>query len=271
MNKEAYKFTGNDAANYEAYLGPLIFEPSATAFLTHLAGISAQSILETSCGTGRLTKRLRRVFPASVKLVATDISGDMLSLAKEKMQNEDVEFRIADGQQLPFDDGTFDLVVNQYGLMFFPDRPKGFAEAYRVLKPGGHFVFATWDRTADTPLFRLVIDGNIVPFFDQEDTARFYLPFSLHDQGQMQRFLADAGFRNMKVMLIKFEGSAGSVKDIVNGLFLKHPMGRAVEEREPGAVSRIAAAMERSLVEYFGTGPFRFGLKAWIGMGQKQA
>lgn len=268
MSNAAYKFTGNDAANYEAYLGPLIFEPSAVEFLTHLERIPAGSILETSCGTGRLTKRLRQGFPAA-NLTATDISQDMLSLAKDRLTNEAVEFKVADGQQLPFDDETFDLVVNQYGLMFFPDKRKGFTEAYRVLKPGGHFAFATWDRTLDTPLFRLTIDENIVPFFNGEDTTRFYLPFSLYGQRQLNEFLSNAGFRNTKVILVNFQGSTDSPMNIVNGLFLRHPLGKEVKEKDPGAVSRIAGAIERSLIDHFGPGPFSFGLKAWIGIGQK--
>src|SRR5579872_4469530 len=148
MGGEAFKFSGTDAINYEQYLGPLIFEPSANVFLSYLAALPVRSILETSCGTGRLTRYLRQEFPSSVQVTATDISADMISVAKSKLHDQAIGFKVADGQQLPFADGTFDLVVNQYGLMFFPDKQKGLDEAYRVLKPGGHFAFATWDRTS---------------------------------------------------------------------------------------------------------------------------
>ena len=57
-----------------------------------------------------------------------------------------VEWRQADAMQLPFEDAEFDAVVCQFGAMFFPDKAKAFAEARRVLRPGGVFLFNVWDR-----------------------------------------------------------------------------------------------------------------------------
>lgn len=269
MSGDAYRFGGNDAANYEEYLGPLLFEPSAVVFLAALVGLPVRSILETSCGSGRLTRHLRRGFAAEVELTATDISDDMVSLAKEKLGDQAIGFEVADGQQLPFDDGTFDLVVNQYGLMFFPDKQKGFDEAFRVLKPGGHFAFATWDRTTAMPLIKLIIDDHIAPFFEGEDLQRFHIPFALHDPAVLNDFLVSAGFRDIEVRRVTFPGRAVSPKHVVNGLFLLHPMSRAVKEKDPAAVPRIAEALERSISKAFGAGEFSFELSAWIGVGRK--
>jgi len=269
MSREAFKFSGNDAANYEEYLGPLLFEPSAIVFLSHLVAFPVQSILETSCGTGRLTRHLRQEFPSPVQLTATDISSDMVSVAKDKLSDPTITFKVADGQQLPFADGTFDLVVNQYGLMFFPDRQKGFDEAYRVLKPGGHFAFATWDQTNAIPLLKLIIDDHIIPFFKGEDIHRFSVPFALHDPALLNHLLINAGFRDNKVRRVTFTGNAASPRDVLNGLFLKHPMGGEVKEKDPSAVPRIAESLEHSISENFGAGEFSFELKAWIGIGRK--
>lgn len=269
MSKEAFRFTGNDASNYEQYLGPLIFEPSAVELLSHLVSMPAQSVLETSCGTGRLTRHLRQYFPPTTQLIATDISADMMSLAEEQLVNTGITFKVANAQELPFADASFNLVVNQYGLMFFPDKQKGFNEAYRVLKPGGYFAFATWDRTDDTPLFKLVIDDTVIPFFEGEDTSRFYTPFSLHNPEQLLDFMKQAGFKHNKVTLVEFSGHTDSVMNIVSGLFVKHPLGREVKEKDPAAFNRIAAKLENRLTAYFGSLPFDFALKAWIGIGQK--
>ena len=269
MSEEAFRFSGNDAVNYEEYLGPLLFEPSAAVFLADVAALPAQNILETSCGTGRLTRHLRREFPEGVQLTATDISSDMIEVAKGKLDDPTILFTVADGQQLPFVDGIFDLVVNQYGLMFFPDKQKGFDEAYRVLKPGGYFAFATWDRTNAIPLMKLIIDDHVTPFFTGEDHSRFHVPFALHDPALLSNFLINAGFRDNKVRRVSFFGSAASTKDVVNGLFLMHPMGRQVKEKDPAAVVRIAEDLEKSIGETFGTGEFTFELSAWIGIGRK--
>jgi ubiquinone/menaquinone biosynthesis C-methylase UbiE len=269
MCKEAFRFTGNDAACYEQYLGPLIFEPSAVEFLSHLVALPAQAILETSCGTGRLTRHLRQDFPPDTQITATDISADMLALAQGQLGNSNIYFKVADAQELPFADEYFNLVVNQYGLMFFPDKQRGFDETFRVLKPGGYFVFATWDRTDAIPLFKLVIDDMVIPFFKGEDTSRFYMPFSLHDPQQLLGFLKQTGFKHNKVMHVVFTGHTDSPMNIVNGLFLKHPLGREVKEKDPAAYNHIAAEMEHRIIERFGPGPFEFELKALIGIGQK--
>lgn len=269
MSEEAFKFSGNDAVNYEEYLGPLIFEPSAAVFLAAVAAFPVQSVLETSCGTGRLTRRLRREFPAAVQLTATDISNDMISVAKDKLNDPTITFTVADGQQLPFAGGTFDLVVNQYGLMFFPDKQKGFDEAFRVLKPGGYFAFATWDRTTAIPLLKLIIDDHIAPFFKGEDIGRFHVPFALHDPVLLNGFLANAGFGHHEVKRVTFFGRAASPRAVVNAFFLMHPMGRQVEEKDPAAVAPIARALEDSISKTFGAGEFTFELNAWLGIGRK--
>jgi ubiquinone/menaquinone biosynthesis C-methylase UbiE len=269
MSNEAYKFSGSDAANYEEYLGPLIFETSAIEFVNELAQLPVTSILETSCGSGRLTQRLQRAFPVGVRYTATDISGDMMALAEQKLRNQGITFTIADGQQLPFADGMFDLVVNQYGLMFFPDKQKGVGEAFRVLKPGGHVAFATWDRTTAIPLIKLFIEDHIIPFFKEEDPQRFRTPFSLHDPVELEELLKTAGFGEINVKRLSFRGEAASPKHAVNALFLKHRLGREVMEKDPAAVPRIAKALEKSVSENFGAGAFTFELSAWIAIGRK--
>lgn len=286
MSSAAYRFSGNDAANYDRYLGPLLFEPSAKELVSRLnAGTGAgalqpRAILEVSCGTGRLTKHLRENFPAATSLTATDISTDMLDLAQRQFGHLPIHFQTADAQHLPFGDESFDLVVNQYGLMFLPDIQSGFNEAYRVLQPGGHFVFATWDSTKNMSLFRLIIDDTVIPFFVgdgggsrdggvEADVSRFYTPFSLHNAGRLTGYLERAGFKRCRADLVIFKGQTDDVKNIVNGLFLKHPLGREVKEKDPAAVGPMADVLEQKIIRQFGTAPFDIELRAYVGVGEK--
>lgn len=269
MEKEVYKITGNDASDYEEHLGPLIFEPAANALLSHLVTLPANTILELACGTGRVTKHLRINFPVAARLIATDINPGMLDIAQQQLNDPSITFQLADAQQLPFTDQSFDLIVNQFGLMFLPDKQGGVHEAFRVLKPGGHFVFTTWDHAANMALFKLIIDELIVPVFKEEDTSRFYTPFSLHNPDVLNTYLEQAGFKNHQVTFMKFKGHADSPKHIVNTYFLKHPLGREVKARSPADFDRIAHEMEQKLIQQFGPGAFEFELSALIGTGQK--
>lgn len=269
MQKEVYKITGNDAANYEEHLGPLIFEPAARALLSHINRFPASSILEIASGTGRLTRHLREQFPAGSQIIATDINPDMLDLAQKQLTERSISFQLADAQLLPFADQSFDLVVNQFGLMFLPDKKAGLSEAFRVLKPGGHFVFTTWDRTADMPLFKLLIDETIIPIFKDEDISRFHTPFALNDPEQLNTWLGETGFSSHKANLMKFTGHADSPMHIVNSYFLQHPLGRQVMEKDPSSFDRIAKELEQKLIQHFGSGPFDIELKAWLAIGIK--
>lgn len=268
-NKEAFTFAGNDAFNYDHYLGPVLFEPSAIEFVSHIGSFPVQSVLEISSGTGRLTRHLRKQFPPPIKLVASDLSADMLEIAETQLNDPSIVFQVADAQQLPFADHSFDLVVCQYGLMFLPDKQKGFNEAWRVLKPGGSYIFATWDRSDNIPLFKLIFNDLVLPFFAGEDTTRFLVPFSLHDPAQLNHFMQQAGFREHKVLPMEFTGSSAFPIDIVNGLFLKHPLGREVAVKNPAAVEHIAKDMEQQIARHFGKGPLSFALAGLIGTGQK--
>jgi ubiquinone/menaquinone biosynthesis C-methylase UbiE len=269
MDKEVYKISGNDASNYEEYLGPLIFEPAAKELLSHIVSLPAHSILEIACGTGRVTKHLRESFPVTTGIIATDINSDMLELAQQQLNDPSITFQLADAQQLPFTDQSFDLIVNQFGLMFLPDKQAGINEAFRLLKPGGHFAFTTWDHAGNMALFKLIIDEMIIPVFKGEDTSRFYTPFSLHDPEILNQYMRQAGFQNHRAILMKFKAHADSPKHIVTSYFLKHPLGREVKEKAPASFDRIANELEQQLIQQFGSGSFEFELRAFIGIGQK--
>lgn len=269
MNKEVYKISGNDASNYEEYLGPLIFEPSAKALLAHIATYPVGSILEIACGTGRLTKHLRDNFPTTTTLTATDINPDMLELAQKKLGNLPITFQLADAQQLPFQDASFDLIVNQFGLMFLPDKQGGVDEAFRVLTPGGYFVFTTWDRTTNMTLFKLIIDETIIPLFKGEDISRFHTPFALHDPNLLNGYLEQAGFTTHIVLPMKFKGHSDSTRYIVDSYLMNHPLGREIKQKSPPSFDRIASELDQQLIRQFGPGSFDFELSAFIGVGQK--
>lgn len=269
MAKDAFAFSGDDALNYETYLGPLLFEPSSIEILSRLNTSGVESVLELAAGTGRMTKHLRKYFNPSIRITATDINSDMLSLARKNQNDSTIDFQLADIQELPFPDHSFDLVLCQYGLMFLPDKKKGFNEVFRVLKPGGRFVFSTWDSTRQIPLLKIVFNDLILPFFKPEDSGRLTTPFSLHDPALLIDFLTGAGFTDNSVLPVSFKSGPTSTENVVNGFFLKHPLGRLVAEKDPAAVESIAKEMQQRLIAQFGSGVLIFDLRAFIGSGLK--
>ena len=114
-------FAGSIPAIYDRYMVPLIFAPYAELVAQRAAGFGPRRILETAAGTGVVTEALHRAVP-DAEIIATDLNQPMLDMAARRVGGERVSFQLADAQDLPFEDSTFDLVVCQFGLMFFPDK-----------------------------------------------------------------------------------------------------------------------------------------------------
>ena len=187
-------FVGSIPQVYERYLVPLIFEPYAADLALRTARRHPSSVLEIAAGTGVVTRQLAKTLPPAVSIVATDLNQAMLDQAAAQGTSRPVEWRQADALQLPFPDQFFDVVVCQFGVMFFPDKARAFAEARRVLRSGGQFIFNVWDRIdhndfADTVTRAL---GTLFP----DDPPRFLarVPHGYHDPSVIAQDLARGGF-----------------------------------------------------------------------------
>src|SRR5581483_10033812 len=152
-------FVGNIPQHYDQGLGPMIFVDYAADLARRAAAGQPARVLETAAGTGIVTRRLRDVLPAGTRLTATDLNPPMLEIARTKFRpGEQVEFQPADATALPFADSSFDAVVCQFGVMFYPDKEKSYREVYRVLAPGGRYLFNVWDSHSHNPFGQIAHD-----------------------------------------------------------------------------------------------------------------
>src|ERR1700741_5155727 len=136
MSQKHVAFTGAVPENYDRYLGPVALAPYAEELARRVSVADGGAVLELACRTGIVTRRLRDRLSPTVNIVATDLNDAMLDYAAQKFRGEEsIEWRQADATELPFADESFDTIVCQFGVMFFPDKAKAFAEAYRLLKP----------------------------------------------------------------------------------------------------------------------------------------
>jgi len=265
----AFKFSGQAAANYDRYLGPILFEPYAIELVSRLSANGTVSILEIACGTGRVTRHLRKKFGPPVKLVASDLSADMLEVAKNKFNDPAIEFRIEDAQNLSFPDNSFDLVICQFGIMFLPDKQKGLREALRVLKPGGKFIFSTWDGTENVPLLKLIFNDTILPLFDSEDAARLTVPFAFHNPDMLKNWMNNAGFKDVTASRFILSSGCKLPEDIVTAYVHKHSLGQEILAKHPGNYESICQKLEQDVAEKFGNEDLNFELAAFFVSGEK--
>ncbi len=248
-------FAGSVPKRYEQYMVPMLFAPFAADIADRVARRTPSSVLETAAGTGAVTRQLAGVLPAATRLVATDLNEGMLARARLVEMARPVEWLTADAQQLPFDDETFDVVVCQFGVMFFPDRVHAFAEARRVLAPGGAFIFSAWDNITHND-FAAAVTAAIAALIP-DDSPRFLerTPHGYFDTEQIRADLVAAGFVDDVTIVTETRRSialdaSSAARSFVEG----SPLRGEIEARKPGSLAEATAAVAAELAARFGGG-----------------
>jgi ubiquinone/menaquinone biosynthesis C-methylase UbiE len=247
-------FAGSIPEHYERHLGPLIFEPYARDLAARLAPLAPGRLLETAAGTGIATRALARTLPPSTAIVATDLNQPMLDHAATLLDAANVAWRQADAQALPFADGSFDVVACQFGAMFFPDRRAAYAEARRVLGPGGRLVLSVWDRLERNEMAQVVSDAVAALF--PADPPRFMarVPFGYHDVDSIIDELRAAGFAQVTAETVERRSRAPSPRHPAIGFVQGSPLRIEIEARDPARLEDATDAAARALADRFGKG-----------------
>jgi SAM-dependent methyltransferase len=249
------KFAGSIPKIYDAYLVPLIFEPYAADLAARLAPLRASHVLEIAAGTGAVTRRLAATLPADTSIIATDLNPPMLEAAKKVGTARPVEWRQADAMQLPFDDASFDAVVCQFGAMFFPDKGKAFAEARRVLRPGGTFLFNVWDRIEENEFADEVTKALATVF--PRDPPRFMarIPHGYHERGAIERDLYAGGFMaKPRIETVAARSRAASPRIPAMAYCEGTPLRSEIEARDASRLAECTQVTAKAIEKRFGAG-----------------
>ena len=258
-------FAGSIPKLYDTYLVPLIFEPYARDLVDRLASRSLARVLEIAAGTGVVTRALASVLPDRVAIVASDLNQPMLDQASAIGTRRPVEWRQADAMQLPFPDGTFDAVVCQFGVMFFPDKSKAFSEVRRVLRPGGVFIFNVWDRIEENE-FADTVTTALASLFPK-DPPRFMArtPHGYYIFPTIERDLASGGFSaSPQIITVAARSRAESSRVPAIAYCQGTPLRSEIEARD---ASRLAEAIDlaaQAIAERFGRGAVDGKIQAHI-------
>jgi ubiquinone/menaquinone biosynthesis C-methylase UbiE len=238
-------FVGDVPGNYDRYLRTVFFQSYADDLAARLPVKPDMCVLETACGTGIVTRSLLDRMRGHGRLVATDLNEAMIDHGRRHVKAEPglIEWQTADATKLPFPDGSFDAVVCQFGLMFFPDKAAGIREAFRVLKPGGHYLFNVWDQMARNPIARITHE-TAASFFPSDPPMFYTVPFSLHD--------------------LEKTGTSPSAADAATGLIDGNPIGGQIMERRPEALGEVKRAVAARIAAELGDSPVRAPLRALV-------
>jgi SAM-dependent methyltransferase len=247
-------FKGSFPEFYDRYNVPTNFAPYARMLAERAKALAPGRVLETAAGTGIVTQALVRALPAGATITATDLNQAMLDHAMAKPDMAGVTWRQADAMKLPFPDGSFDLVVCQFGVMFFPDKPAAFREAARVLRPGGTFLFVVWDDFRAMPDHFTVIAAKVAGDMLRREPSSLMAP-PYHDEYTIRADLAAGGFGAVRIERISQPSRAASARDAavvgVQGSVIR----AAIEAADPARLGEATDAVERLISARFGPGP----------------
>jgi len=258
-------FAGSVPKLYESHLVPLIFKSYAADLSRRVALRPVSRVLEVAAGTGVVTRDLAAVLPANVTIVATDLNQPMLDLAAEIGTQRPVVWQQADAQQLPFEDGVFDAVVCQFGVMFFPEKSKAFAEARRVLRAGGALIFSVWDRIEDND-FAHTVTRALESIFPQ-DPPRFLArtPHGYYDLAVVEQDLRQGGFLAKPIVdTVSARSRAASPRGPAIAYCQGTPLRNEIEARDKSRLGEATDIAAQAISQQFGRGPVDGKIQAHV-------
>ena len=262
MSSNDKAFSGSIPKVYETYLVPLIFEEYAQDLARRTAARAPGRVLEIAAGTGVGTRALAAQLPATTEIVATDLNPGMIEQAKAIGTARPVTWQQVDAMQVPFPDDSFDAVVIQFGVMFFPDKAKALGEVRRVLRRGGTLLFNVWDRLEVNEAADAVAAG--VAGFFPDDPPRFLAraPYGYFDHGAIARDVQAGGFAAPVIETMTARGRAKAARDAAVGYCQGSPLRAEIEAR--GSLEQATDAGAKEVARRFGHGPIDTKIQAII-------
>ena len=258
-------FAGSIPKFYDALMVPLIFEVYAVDLAELVAASAPRTVLEIAAGSGVVARALAPRLGPAARYVVTDLNRPMLDYAATRQgPDRRIEWQQADALDLPFADATFDVVCCQFGAMFFPDRVAGYAEARRVLRHDGRFVFSVWDRIEENAFADEVTDAVAAVF--PHDPPRFLArtPHGYHDTALIRDELGRAGFADIGIETREQSSRAPSARAAATAYCHGTPLRNEIEARDASLLQLATDRATAAIASRHGDGPVTGKIQAHV-------
>jgi SAM-dependent methyltransferase len=232
----------------------IVLKPIADALIDRAKPKAGERIIDVGCGSGATSIAFAQEVGPSGHVFGVDVSGPMLARARASAPRElPIDFVLADATVYPFDPASFDLLASRFGVMFFAEPSRSFANMRKALRPSGRLVFACWREPRENPFFMAPLQAvyKHVPKLPQqgpEDPG----PFSFASEALVHRILGEAGFTGiaMEPHNLTLDVAIGRGLDAaVQGALEIGPASRALE----GHPADVRAAATNSIREALAT------------------
>jgi ubiquinone/menaquinone biosynthesis C-methylase UbiE len=247
----------------------ILLAPVADLLIERARPAAGERIVDVGCGSGAVSIALAQKVGPGGYVMGIDISGPMLARARQTVPaGLPVEFVLADATVHPFAPASFDLLASRFGVMFFAEPVRSFANLRRGLKPSGRLAFACWREPRENPFFMAPLQAvyKHVPRLPQqgpEDPG----PFAFASEARVRRILDEAGFSGiaMEPCNLSLDVAGGKGLDAaVQGALEIGPAARALAEQPPDVVAAASDSIREALAAYLSGETVPLPASIWI-------
>jgi ubiquinone/menaquinone biosynthesis C-methylase UbiE len=243
-----------------------LLQPFADLLIEALLAKRGDLVLDVGCGTGATTLAAARLVGVEGRCVGVDISETMLTLARRRaeLEHSSATFICADAQTHAFEPASFDAIISRFGVMFFNDSVRAFANLHRAAKRGAQLRLLTWRGPTENP-FMMVAERAAAPFLPSIPPRRPDEPgqFAFADQNRVRRILDESGWTDIEVQPVDVPCSFPE-KDLTRYFTRFGALGRALPDADEKARAHIVELTRAAFDPYVHGSEVRFTGASWM-------
>ena len=241
---ERWQVSAEAAEVYESCFVPAIFGAWASRVADAAAIRMGDKVLDVGCGTGVLARHALRRVGKEGRVVGLDLNEGMLAVAARTEPG--IEWRLGTAENLLFEDRSFDVVVSQFALMYFPDRVAALREMWRTVAREGRLAVAAWASIDHAPGYKLLVD---IADRHRGREAAYVLaaPFVLGDQSELATLFENGGIPGAEVTFHEGSVRFPSVQEFVRVEVKGSPLAEMVSDH---VMASVVAESEDALAEF---------------------
>lgn len=249
--QDPWQLSGSGPESYERFQVPSAFEPLARIFLEHVALEPGQRVLDVACGTGIVARLAAPIVGTNGEVVGVDLNAGMLKVAEQNAPTTGAKivWHQGDVAGLPCQDATFDVVLCQQGLQFFPDKVVALREMHRVLAPGRHLALCVWRSIEHSPC-NLATAEVLARHLGPEAATRSQAPFAFGNATALRSLISEAGFQDIEIQAVVLTRRMLPPETSIPGHLASTPIGPEIAALDETARAAIVEEISKALDAY---------------------
>jgi len=250
MSKHQPWHLGAEAAErYERCVARYVLGPWAPLLVDAACLAEGEHVLDVACGTGVVARAAAKRVGSAGRVVGVDLNPAMMGVARSLPvpTGAPIEWLERDALDLQFEDTSFDVVLCQQGLQFFPDKEAALKEMRRVLDRGGRLALSVWNTAG---LYNGAVGEALAQFLCEEAAVRFCASRQVPTAEELQRLAMEAGFSAVDVRVSRINVHLPLLEQFTLDHLAATPVAPVIAAADPEARRRIGARVMHQLQRY---------------------